>query len=48
MILLYCIGFASGDIVCDELNDCVRNLGMKQLSDKGVSGYCVESFAHTE
>ena len=26
MIYIYCVGFASLDVVCDELNDCAWNL----------------------
>ena len=48
MISICCVGFASLDVVCDELNDCAWNLGMWQLSDKCVYVYCVESFAHIE
>ena len=48
MISICCVGFASLDVVCDELNDCAWNLGMKQLSDKCVYIYCVESFDHIE
>ena len=43
-----CVGFASLDAVCDELNDCVWYLDLLQLSDKWVYVYCVESFAHIE
>ena len=46
MISIYCVGFASLDVVCDELNDCAWNLGLWQLSDWYV--YCVESFPHIE
>ena len=34
MISICCVGFASLDIVCDDLNDCAWNLGLYQLSDK--------------
>ena len=34
MISICCVGFASLDVVCDELNDCAWNVGLKQLSDK--------------
>ena len=33
MISICCVGFASLDVVCDELNDCAWNLGLLQLSD---------------
>ena len=33
MIYICCVGFASLDVVCDELNDCAWNLGLWQLSD---------------
>ena len=36
MISICCIGFASLDVVCDELNDCAWNVGLQQLSDKCV------------
>ena len=48
MISICSVGFASLDVVCDELNDCVWNLGMWQLSDKYVYVYCVESFVRIE
>ena len=48
MISICCVGFASLDAVCDELNDCAWNFGMHQLSDKCVYVYCVESFAHID
>ena len=48
MISIGFIGFTSLDVVCDELNDYVWNLGLYQLSDKCVYVYCVESFAHIE
>ena len=48
MISICCIGVAFLDVVCDELNDCVWNVGLKQLSDKWVYVYCVKSFAHIE
>ena len=47
MISICCVGFASLDVVCDELNVCAWNPGLYQLSDKCVV-YCVESFAHIE
>ena len=28
MIYICCVGFASLDVVCDELNECVWNLSM--------------------
>ena len=43
-----CVGFASLDVVCDELNDCAWNVGLQQLSGKCVYVYYVESFAHIE
>ena len=46
MVSICCVGFASLDVVYDELNDCVWNGGMEQFSDKCVYVYCVESFAH--
>ena len=48
MISICCVGFASLDVVCDELNDCAWYLGLSQFSDKCVYVYCVESFAHIE
>ena len=48
MVYVCCVGFASLDVVCDEVNDCAWNLGLLQLSDKCVYVYCVESFAHIE
>ena len=48
MIYICCVGFASLDVVCDELNDCAWNVGLYQLSDKCVYVYCAESFAHIE
>ena len=48
MISICCVGFASLDVVCDELNDCTWNVGLYQISDKCVYVYCVESFAHIE
>ena len=48
MISIWCVGFASLDVVCDELNDCTWHVGLYQLSDKCVYVYCVESFAHIE
>ena len=41
MISISYVGFASLDVVCDEL-------GLQQLSDKYVYVYCVERFAHIE
>ena len=32
MIFIWCVSFASLDVVCDELNDCAWNLGLYQLS----------------
>ena len=40
-----CVGFASLDVVCDELNDCAWNISLQQLSDTWVYVYCAESFA---
>ena len=34
MISICCVGFASLDVVCDELNDCAWNVGLQPLSDK--------------
>ena len=45
MISICCVGFASLDVVCDELNDYAWNVSQK---DKCVYVYCVESFAHIE
>ena len=33
VISICCVGFASLDVVCDELNDCVWNVCLYQLSD---------------
>ena len=35
------MGFASFDVVCDKLNDCVRNLGLLQNFDKCVCMFIV-------
>ena len=32
MIFVYCVGFASLDVVFDELNDCAWNPRLYQLS----------------
>ena len=48
MLHICYLGFATLDVVCDELNDYAWNLGLLQLSDKCVYVYCVESFAHIE
>ena len=48
MISICCVGFASLDVVCDELSDCAWNVCLYQLSDLCVYVYCVESFAHIE
>ena len=48
MISICCVDFASLDLVCDELNDFAWNLSLRQLSDKCVYVYCVESFGHIE
>ena len=48
MISICCVGFVYIDVVCDELNYCVWNVDLYQLSDKCVYVYCVESFAHIE
>ena len=34
VISIGCVGFASLDVVCDELNDCAWNVCLWQLSDK--------------
>ena len=47
VISVCCVDFASLDVVCDELYDCVWNVGLWQLSDLCVC-FCVESFAHVE
>ena len=36
MIYICCVGFASHDVVCNEVNDCAWNLGLS------VYAYCVE------
>ena len=33
MLSICCVGFASLDVVGDELNDCAWNVGMQQRSD---------------
>ena len=33
VISICCVGLASIDVVCDELNDCVWNVCLYQLSD---------------
>ena len=48
MISICCVGFASLDVVYDELNDYAWYLGLQKLSDKCVYVYCVEGFAHIE
>ena len=32
VVSICCVGFASLDVVCDELHDCVWNAGLYQLS----------------
>ena len=46
VVSICCAGFASLDVVCDELYDCVRNAGLEQLSDCCVYVYCVKSLTH--
>ena len=41
MIYICCVGFASLDVVCDELNDCAWHVGLYQLSDECAYVYCV-------
>ena len=48
MIYIWCVGFASHDVVYDELNYCAWYICLYQISDKCVYVYCVESFAHIE
>ena len=48
VIYICCAGFASLNVVFDELNDCSWNIVLYQLSDKSVYVYCVENFAHIE
>ena len=48
VISICCVGFASLDVVCVELNDCAWNVYRYQLSDECVYVYCVKSFAHIE
>ena len=48
VVSICCVGFASLDVPCDELNDCAWYVGLKPVSDKCVYVYCVESFAHIE
>ena len=48
MIYICCVGFASFDVVCYELNYCACNHGLQQLSVKCMYVYCVESFAQIE
>ena len=48
MISICFVGFASVDVVCDELNDCAWNVGLYQLSDKCEYVYCIESSPHIE
>ena len=33
MIYVWCVGFVSLDVVCDELNDCAWIVGVEQLSE---------------
>ena len=33
VVYVYCVGFASLDVVCDELHDCAWNVGLYHLSD---------------
>ena len=40
MTSICCVGFASLDVVCDELNDWAWYLGLWQLSDKCVYVCC--------
>ena len=49
MLFLYVVwAFASLDVVCDDLMILPGILVCRQLSDKCVYVYCVESFAHIE
>ena len=48
VVSVCCIGFASLDVVSDELYDCAWNVCMYQPSDKCVYVDCVESFARIE
>ena len=48
VISICCVGFASLDVVCDELYDCAVNLSVYQLSDQCEYAYRVETFAHIE
>ena len=45
MTYICCVGFASLDLVCDELNDCAWNLGLSQLSGKCVYVYHIECYS---
>ena len=42
------VGFASFDVVCDELHDGAWNVGLYQLYAYCVYVYCVKSVAHIE
>ena len=33
VVSVYCVGFASRDVVFDELYDCAWNVGLYKLSD---------------
>ena len=48
VVYVYCVGFASLDIVCDELNECAWKGDLLQLSDLYVIVYSVESFGHSK
>ena len=48
MIYICCVGFASLDVVYDELNYCAWYPGLQQLFNKCVHVYYVERFAHIE
>ena len=48
VVSICCVGFASLNVVCDELNECAWNICLQQLSDKCVYVYCVKIFSHIE
>ena len=34
VVSIWCVGFASLDVVCDELNDCAWNVCFHQISPR--------------
>ena len=44
LVSVCCVGFASLDVVCDGLYDCVWNVGLYQLSELCVYFYCYSDY----